>query len=52
LFSDGIFSQGKWIKKLLIKSRAAILMASIPNEAPLVPAPISEGTSIILIFFI
>lgn len=35
-----------------MKSRAAILIASIPKLAPRVPAPISEGTSINLIFFI
>ena len=40
------------IKKLLIKSKAAIFIASIPNLAPRVPAPISEATSINLIFFI
>src|ERR1700730_12627531 len=51
LFSCGTFSEGKWIKKLLIKSRAAILMASMPRLAPLVPAPISDGTSISLMFF-
>ncbi len=39
------------MKKELIKSSEAILMASIPSEAPRVPAPISEGTSIIFIFF-
>lgn len=52
LFSVGIFSEGKWMKKLLIKSSAAIFMASTPKLAPRVPAPISEGTSMILIFFI
>ena len=35
-----------------MKSRAAILIASIPKLAPRVPAPISDGTSISLIFFI
>src|SRR4026208_1336760 len=52
LFSVGIFSEGKWIKKLLMKSRAAILIASIPRLAPRVPAPISDGISISLMFFI
>jgi hypothetical protein len=32
-----------------MKSRAAILIASIPRLAPLVPAPISDFTSIIFI---
>ncbi len=35
-----------------MKSSAAILMASMPKLAPLVPAPISDGTSISFIFFI
>jgi len=52
LFSDSILSEGKWTKKLLIKSNPAILMASMPKLAPLVPAPISDGTSINLILFI
>jgi hypothetical protein len=52
LFSCGIFSDGKWIKKLLMKSSAAILIASIPRLAPRVPAPISDGISINFIFFI
>src|SRR6185437_4261692 len=51
-FSVSTFSDGKCTKKLLIKSSAAILMASTPRLAPRVPAPISLGTSINLIFFI
>ena len=34
-----------------MKSSAAIFMASIPRLAPRVPAPISDGTSINLMFF-
>ena len=34
LFSCSIFSEGKWMKKLLMKSSAAILIASTPNWRP------------------
>src|SRR5262249_42892109 len=43
-----MISEGKFTNRLLMKSRAAIFMASIPRLAPLVPAPISDRTSMIL----